>query len=134
MKSRLLAVLTVLAFQGCSTPPPTAQQLASADYGPFPHQFQVKLATYLQATLKDPDTAKLSAPIGPARTYAGLSAPVYGWGVCMGVNAKNSFGGYTGPKQYFFLFRNGEIAMVERAEGPSSFETEYVQKLCKRLI
>lgn len=135
MKYRLAFLAIALPILGCSTPPaPTPQELAAADYGPYPDQYQAKIASYLQVTLKDPESARISTPFKPVKTYAGLNAPQYGWGTCMGVNAKNSFGGYTGNKMYFFLFRNGEISMVERTEDANSFNTEYVHKLCKRLI
>lgn len=135
MKSRLTLLVVAASLIACSTPQPTAADLALADYGPYPDKYQLKIANYLRSTLKDPDSAKLTEPLAPAKTYAGLSQPVYGWGTCIGVNAKNSFGGYTGSNMYFFLFRNGEISMVERADNrPNSFDTEYVHKLCKQLI
>ena len=33
----------------------------------------------------------------------------YGYSVCSDVNARNSFGGYTGMKTRWFLIRNGTI-------------------------
>jgi hypothetical protein len=134
MKCRLASLAIALPILGCSTPPPSPQELAAAEYGPYPAQYQAKIATYLQTTLKDPESARISTPFAPKKTFAGLNKPVYGWGTCMGVNAKNSFGGYTGTKIYFFLFRDGEISVVERAEDANSFATEYVNNLCKRLI
>jgi hypothetical protein len=36
----------------------------------------------------------------------------YGWGVLASVNAKNSYGGYTGFQTYHFLFRGEKVESV----------------------
>ncbi|MDR5772865.1 MULTISPECIES: hypothetical protein [unclassified Caballeronia] len=41
---------------------------------------------------------------------------VYGYLVCTDINAKNSYGGYTGAKRRWFLIRNG--AVVRYGERP----------------
>lgn len=135
MKKPCFTLLIVSAsILGCSTPPPTSQDLAAANYGPYPQQYKALIANYLQATLREPGSAAISAVPAPVKAYAGVKHYTYGWATCMGVNAKNGYGGYTGANTYFFLFRDGSIAVVERAGATSTpFEIEYVTNLCKRL-
>jgi len=92
--------------------------LASADYGnPIAQEGAQKLATeFLSNRLKDP----LSAQYQWGVVYKGWirNAPIHGAGLVFGyvldvsVNAKNSFGGYVGFKQYRFVFYNGSIKTV----------------------
>jgi hypothetical protein len=65
-------------------------------------------------TLKDPGSLQDFAVdrIEPMHWYQGL---LYGnrteaaWGVCVHYNAKNSYGGYVGLRQYLFAMRDGGI-------------------------
>lgn len=98
--------------------PPTAEELASADYGlPIDQaNAESQAEAFFLGVLKDPDSAQYQwNPV-----YKGYyrDAPILGgaltWGYLLegGVNAKNSYGGYTGYKAYTFVFHNGEIALV----------------------
>lgn len=134
-KSRLTVIVAAVATGGCTSPPPTYQEIAAADFGSYPALYQGAIDSYLRSTLRDPGSAIISMPRAPVRTYAGVRVRTYGWGTCMSVNAKNGYGGYTGQNLYFFLFREGKIVVTERAGvGSSNFEVQYVNDLCKRLI
>ena len=50
--------------------------------------------------------------------------PHYGWRVCAGINAKNSYGGYVGEKPYFFLLRDSAVQKYEYVQFA-------VETLCK---
>ena len=80
------------------------------DFGTPPKHYKVEIKKQWDLILKDPYTAKYiyKKPIkGYANIY--LNGPVYweGWAVPVAVNAKNSYGGYIGMKNYIFLL-NGE--------------------------
>ena len=113
----LSSALLLLSF-GCATTPPTAEEIANADYGVPVSQddAETKASAYFHNRLKDP----MSATYEWQPVYKGwiTEAPIYGGHHRFGyrldgqVNAKNSFGGYTGFKQYWLLFQNGEIVSV----------------------
>lgn len=42
----------------------------------------------------------------------GGSIDEYGWMVDVGINAKNSYGGYGGETQFRFLIKNGVVSRV----------------------
>jgi len=106
----LAGALGVLS--GCAAPP-TQQEIASADYGTAISQAdaETKAKEVLARTLKDPYTAQLA--FGQLYKGYSLTAPLqgrkaaYGYMLDVMVNAKNSYGGYTGAKPYRFMFRNG---------------------------
>lgn len=108
----LAGVLGTLS--GCAAPP-TQQEIASADYGVVISQAdaEAKAKEVLARTLKDPYTAQLA--FGSLYKGYSLTAPLqgrkasYGYMLDVMVNAKNSYGGYTGAKPYRFMFRNGQL-------------------------
>lgn len=110
-----LIAAPALLLEGCA-PVPTQQEINSADYGyPISQDdaaSQAKGAFGLY--LKDPESARYSFGsvykgyfVGSAFEGRKLQA---GYLLDVTVNAKNSYGGYVGPKPYKFLFRNGKIA------------------------
>jgi len=118
-----LVLLVPMLLVGCASGPLTnaaGQSLTSADFGPFPMEHSAVFAAHLDATLKDPTSAQVRHYGGPA-TYAKPASlfadPVYGWGTCYTVNAKNSFGGYTGAKAYLAVIRNGQLIHVMVSGG-----------------
>jgi len=46
--------------------------------------------------------------------------PFFGFSVCAAINAKNSYGGYTGSQMHWFLLRDGKIARVQNTERSST--------------
>ena len=97
---------------------PSAQEVASADYGgpaPSRQQVQSQVAAVVKSKLKDPESGKVQ--IGDIRR-GWLSVPdkpgtsaqlMYGWFVDVQINARNSFGGYTGFQTWLFMFRDGQV-------------------------
>jgi len=137
--SSLLATGTLLVLASCAD---TAAQKndadvaawratlpePGADYGSYPTNYQNAIETAFVRQLKDPDSAKFSDFTAPKHDqmvqveYAthgvGVNkTAVYGYSSCVSVNAKNSYGGYTGNKQYWFLIRNGQVMRTEPAGG-----------------
>ena len=115
MKLVYLCVLCITIL-GC-TAPVTNSDIAAANFPskPTTENSDAQINQYLQNTLKDPDSLKLKCE--PARKGWGRQfrerKPDYGWIVPCSVNAKNSFGGYTGPKPYIFLFTSQGLKILE---------------------
>lgn len=114
---RLVTTIIVAAlFTGCASAP-TSTEIASADYGKRPDATQCEeiAGRAIKRQLKDPDSARFEfATPTPCyqswrRVYGDL---VYGYVVRGTVNAKNSFGGYTGGSQFEVLIRNGSAVQA----------------------
>jgi hypothetical protein len=94
--------------------------VSGADYGSYPSNYQGIIKKSLARTLKDRNSAKYSEFTEPVKEYAIENATekkaIYGYAVCVLVNAKNSYGGYTGNERHWFFIRNGEVVR-EMAEG-----------------
>lgn len=84
-----------------------------ADYGVYPADYEALVKAHMEATLKDPESARYSNFSKPRKehiiTNVGAKEAAYGYSVCVLVNAKNSYGGYTGNHQYWFFMRDGKI-------------------------
>lgn len=108
---RKVMMIGLMMLTGCAAPPP------NVDYGPPPTNFQAPIKAYFDLVLKDPESARYRfGPPVPGYSNAGL---IYGGGVAhvgyivdVAVNAKNSFGGYTGNKFYSAVFERGQLVDV----------------------
>jgi hypothetical protein len=131
-KPKLLVLCAVLtfSFSGCSTAP-SIKELSTADYGAFPADYKELVQNYMNGVLKDPESARYEYLKGPTPIWtAGLMRKKqFGYGVCVHINAKNSFGGYTGRSLFFFLIYNGSI--VRTVGGSDQFDEAEAEKLCK---
>lgn len=123
-----IAVLTVAAalLAGCATQAQKADEAfeaykatlpePNAGYGGFPDNYQELIKAYMAETLKDPESARYSEFSAPRKEHAIASRrAIYGYSSCVLVNAKNSYGGYTGSQQYWFFFQNGKIVRTQNA-------------------
>src|SRR5581483_4974479 len=116
MKALLLMVPVLLASCasgfGAATPTtPSAQQLLNADYGPDPGtSIEAVVKQFLEPTLFDPFSAVYRVQQPPKRMWVLRNgAPIYGYGTCIAINAKNRMGGYVGFKSRFFLINGGVV-------------------------
>lgn len=108
------ALLAISLLSGCAQQP-TPEQISSANYGASVYQADAESAVklFFSMYLKDPDSAKY----GFGSVYRGyMVGSVFegrkleaGYLLDVTVNAKNSYGGYTGAKPYKFLLRNDQI-------------------------
>lgn len=67
----------------------------------------------LRPRLKDPDSAQIRL-LGTPKAMVIKAVPMMtnggaGWRICAEVNAKNSYGGYTGYKRIFVLWNDGRV-------------------------
>jgi hypothetical protein len=110
---RLLLTLTPLVT-GCATAP-TGEARAQADYGTEIAQADAeRLALALLGSyLKDPGSAQIAwAPVQRGwikEPAVNGGATRFGYVLEARVNAKNSYGVYTGAKLFRFLFFNGQL-------------------------
>jgi hypothetical protein len=127
------AILPALLLSGCaSAPTPSIQELDAADYGPPPANFKLNVLSFMQAHLRDPESARYTFYQVPQKTYAGTPRK-YGWAACVTVNAKNAYGGYTGGKPYFFMVRNNVIIHALYGDGDGNLDPSNVHESCQRI-
>ena len=118
----LAAVTTLLA--GCATQAQKADEAfdaykatlpePNANYGSYPSDYQALIKAYMAKTLKDPESARYAEFSTPRKEHAIANRrAIYGYSSCVQVNAKNSYGGYTGNQQFWFFFQNGQIARAQ---------------------
>jgi len=87
-----------------------------ADYGPPPptnHQ-DIEMQM-IRASLKDPDSAKFefgSVTRDVIQSGFASPTPILVWRTYVRVNAKNSYGGYTGFQPHHFAWQNGRVVAI----------------------
>jgi hypothetical protein len=87
-----LAVGFLLLMAGCATAP-TQQELAEADYGSYPSDYEQIIKNYMFTVLKDPESARYQFLNAPKTAWSsGFGEKKFGYVVCAYINAKNSFG------------------------------------------
>lgn len=121
MKQWVFAAAAACALMGCASAPTVSEQVA-ADYGMAIDQDKAEemAQSYIAARLKDPMSAVyawelVAKGFSSAAPIAGRKL-TYGYLLNGTVNAKNSFGGYTGSTSYQFLFRDGRLVYSARQE------------------
>lgn len=122
MKKYLAAGMICCAtlLSGCAGQnPPSPSEISSANYGTLPGDYKEQIKSYLSTRLKDPYSAKYDF-IEPYKGYSQDGqwsstggAINFGWIIPVYVNAKNSFGGYTGSQKYVFMFSSGVMYDIQ---------------------
>jgi hypothetical protein len=121
----LLLLFVLLIVGACVIGRPTPEQLAVADCGPYPDDWETIVKGYYWSVLFDPYSAvyQFAGPPRPGwMTQEGsgwwgifYGTPVYGWQVSGTVNAKNRSGSEAGPRAFTVLIRGGQVV---KATGP----------------
>lgn len=84
--------------------------LESADVGLKPTNYKLLVEDAIRNELKDPDSAKFSGMTTPRKEVMVQNGNfVYGYSICVFVNAKNSYGGYTGKQLYWAFLRDKNV-------------------------
>ncbi|CNG79202.1 hypothetical protein [Yersinia frederiksenii] len=92
--------------------------LDTADVGVKPSNYKKLIEDAIRNELKDPDSAKFSEFTTPRKEVMVNNRKfVYGYSSCVFVNAKNSYGGYTGKQLYWVFMRNNEVLRVKNTNG-----------------
>jgi len=127
MKTLLISILAMFLTTGCLTTAPTADQIDSAPRGSKPVNYAGAVQNTLLDLLKDPESARFRGMSEPFKSYTTKilpdGTPVYGWAVTIQVNAKNSYGGYSGFRPYEVFFIGNTPAVVYRYEGNTPYIT-----------
>jgi hypothetical protein len=128
MSTVLVTIATLVS--GCAT---TDEPLPSGfDYGPPPSDIEQAVEAYFQRTLKDPESARYEYETGLIKVSciqnifkaSQKSAWDPYWAAVVRINARNSYGGYTGNKRYSALFVGDSVAMALDSE-------KFRQKFCR---
>ncbi|OCG06579.1 hypothetical protein A9G13_09935 [Gilliamella sp. wkB178] len=112
---KLLIIIFAFCLLGCVSTP-SAKDLATADFGNKPVNYEENIKSIVGTNLKDPFSAQYKFD-EPRKGYVegGLMQNFelqYGWVIPVHVNAKNSFGAYVGFKTKYFLIHNELIEDV----------------------
>jgi hypothetical protein len=131
-----LLPLALLSLAACVTPV-TKEEMATADYGPRPLNYQEEIKSYLSLRLTDPKAAIVEFRAGPQQLY-NRGTPVrgeqYGWGICVWVNDKNKAGAYDGFYPMSFIIRDEKIVHVNGGPDDSNIiGSRYAREQCERL-
>ncbi len=116
----ILIILIVLLFSlaGCGVKPPSQEELAHADYGPYPQNYQEIVKSGFMLVLKDPLSAQYRFNGAPTKGWYRESILSggdlhFGWWGHVLMNAKNGFGGYNGFSDYTYLINRGQLRVLE---------------------
>ncbi len=119
----LVVVVTLFAvLTGCASKQitwrPLAADIETADYGAYPRDYESIVKDWYLRNLKDPDSARFGRITRPLKEHAITKQfkkdAVYGYSVCAAVNARSTFGGYTGRQTRWFLIRTGRIVRSDK--------------------
>ncbi len=103
----LIASVLLALLSACATAPPSAEELAAADYGPIPPpDYEVQIRSTMDAALKDPSSAHYEFS-SPEKDWASAleGGYLFGWKV----DFMATFGGYEGEHLYKAFFFEGEL-------------------------
>ncbi len=114
MKKLFLLAAVVMILAGCALAnKPTPEQIAAADYGNYPDNYQEIIINYMLDRFYDPNPVyKGWTPPVKAHAYD-MNGAYYGYKTCVEANPKNRMGGYTGFKLYRFLIKNGGVVFFD---------------------
>lgn len=120
---------------------PTPEQLAAATYdaAPDPSAYEKAISDWAQINLKDPYSMKLfiesrATQKGYLPVCVSNDAPLctrrmfyFGHILSASINAKNTYGGYTGLQRYYFVFRGNDVFVGYVADSMSVLNPVFVQ-------
>jgi hypothetical protein len=124
------AVLIAGVLTGCANAP-DKNTPAATTYGTYPNDYKALIDAYQQTTLKEPSSAVvqyLNEP-SPGWTRA-ASGTVFGYRVCLIVNAKNSYSGNVGNLLTEVFIRDERVVSYLVADHSSSAYDAAVESAC----
>jgi hypothetical protein len=109
---KIIAVIAITLATGCAGmfQVPPAEMYGEA---PDPFMAEMMIEDAVKNKLKDPDSAKFKNITGPYKAYGNIGAAYggdikfAGWVYYVDVNARNSFGGYSGHKKWIVGIQGG---------------------------
>lgn len=117
MRTSAFLSLALVAIACASTPlvpRPTAAEIEASDCGERPDEDVAKSFAefWILSKLKDPESARIEWSAIHRSTFRKSGTNdlyQFAWELTAFVNAKNSFGGYTGSKPWHFFFRGDSL-------------------------
>lgn len=109
MKKITVLFVVLLIIVNCA---PSVKVVKNKDFGEYPENYKEVIKLYYSVRLKDPESARYEWPEEPFKGFyieGGFKNPIYGYICPVGINAKNSFGGYTGMKMRIFIMKGNEL-------------------------
>ena len=93
--------------------------LETADVGSKPNNYKKIVEDAIRNELKDPESARFSDMTHPKKEVMVEQGNfVYGYSLCVNVNAKNSYGGYVGKQLYWVFMRNNNVLRITNTTEP----------------
>ena len=114
MKKITVAIITAFLLIGCAgTNPQPKVKLEDFPLKPIVANFKDEILTILKDKMKEPSSVKTKDFGEPERAYTKSKLKqldkMLGWRVLLWVNAKNSYGGFTGFNPYYaFITKHGK--------------------------
>jgi hypothetical protein len=104
------------------------QSATEADFGPPPPENHEEIEkAFILENLKDPESARFRSidKINKTAIQSGFASPtpILVWITALSVNAKNSYGGYSGFQYYAFAWQNERLVAFS---GPTKSMEEMV--------
>jgi hypothetical protein len=134
MKTKLsaasAAVLIAGVLTGCANVPDKNTPVATT-YGTYPNDYKTLIDAYQQTTLKEPSSAVVQYLNEPSSGWTQAAAgTVFGYRVCLIVNAKNSYNGNVGNLLTEVFIRDEKVVSYLVADHSSSAYDAAVQSAC----
>lgn len=117
MRLICLALAASIILSGCADPPRPATpaprpnsysfQVPTGMAGPAPVNYKAIVAAWARTSFVDPYSMRDVTITRPVEVTA--EPGMFGWLVCLGANAKNRMGGYTGLKYHALLMRSESV-------------------------
>lgn len=121
---KFFAIASIIALAGCAAggPAPTAQAPQAAPFA-LTAAHTKTIQAGVRSSLKDPDSARFGAMRAAKDTKGAVV-------VCGFVNAKNSFGGYTGDQPFVGTLSEAPALFLVAMFGGTDSERFAVRKVC----
>jgi len=116
MTLKPIVIVSALVVTGCASIQVTAPAQNDAPMATIADAARGHIA--LKAKLRDPDSAKFSLDLFKPGAVCGL------------VNAKNGFGGYTGPEAWLYLIQSRKALLL--TDGDTQSEKEEVGRVFEK--
>ncbi len=116
---RVVFLFVSLVFSVASASAPSVTEQRNADYGPYPDDYQQIIKNFYGGIMKDPYSIRYENITEPRKGWVSgaFSSTKYGYLVCVTLNAKNSYGAYTGAQTDGLIIYNGVIVSHRQGNG-----------------
>ena len=122
MNTKMILSLAAIVLTSCAAP--SKQEVAAADYGPYPSNYRELVNAWIKRSMKDPYSVR-DVQMGEPEKFWVAEAPIlggkktYGYMIAVALNAKNSFGAYTGRQAYQLQIREGRVIAQQWMNPPT---------------